>query len=892
MTSKSDCGPFLSYWGHYCADTVSQLITGEDQSEFMYSEGMLTTLCYETDVGCIPRGHNLSSGVTTPKYGNSENWNKQIEGCYWCVADDSNWSGICCSKDCFFYLHDWCIERVELFTERRFCRLPCCDKSAAKGERYCNGKHRAKFDVAFAKGSDHDSLSRTVIRAGPCWYSSSGNSQFLKQPNKVKAKTNSLTIRYTQQKAINSQTYNIPSVVAYEMKFPIELRNAMIFKTDIGPIPREGIQEQHLASPYSSSPNWLREVVGCVRCGNKSMAQTGNSNFCSFRCYLLFYEWCRRLVESLTGIKLCKDTGCGKLTAEKFGCCSKKHAETLDEKYSQVKFGDFEKLIKLGANWYKKSDFPRNIAATLKAETFAEPLQETTKLRRTTFKIPQTENNSGLITNLYQLPEDYKSPFSIPEDYSEQLHTELPLNADYSSSESQSDEGSFCENNDQPHWGIPVTGLSDPIDNETNPFLPFARNANTEVVKTNITIQNPHLNEQYTFAANRLQKADDIKLHLPGDYENPFEISPTDKLEKNLGNEPHLSRKLSHIDSQASERITSTKTHHPDLTATTDTMHDSNNTGYSLRMQKSQSLTEPTPQHRSSKIHPDIYPFSLSNQLTRLLSQYTDVGVIPRHSRAPHAPVPSEYASHTNWGAEITGCYWCQLSNSSFHELTCSRRCWLLFHEWCVRKIETSCGARLCALPGCENSRPSGCMCCSLEHIKDMTELRGPAYLTIEDEVELTLGPNWYSDLSPIHFSRTGAFYEFSIYFPSLVILEGSIWPSVYHYLCAQKLVGTPYSNHISRMECVKELEIWMKRRTCAKWVRADWCDVCERDTYRAAFAKFQQNSVLRGMLLRTGRRPLVCRDSSLGDVLVGLREIFRTQRFIPTVQLGASICL
>ena len=301
------------------------------------------------------------------------------------------------------------------------------------------------------------------------------------------------------------------------------------------------------------------------------------------------------------------------------------------------------------------------------------------------------------------------------------------------------------------------------------------------------------------------------------------------------------------------------------------------------------TMLEQNPDQSSGLVLPDIHSFSLATKLTDMLYQYTDVGVIPRH-RAPHTPAPREHAAQSNWGARIVGCYWCELNNTSFHELTCSRRCWLLFHEWSVRKIETGCGTRICALPGCENSRADGCVCCSLGHIRDLSELRGSASLSMEEEVEIILGPKWYSDLSPINFSRTGAFYEFSNYFPSLLILEDSIWPTVYHYLCARKLVGTPYSNHISRMECVGELEMWMKKRTCGKWVRADWSRVWEGATYRAVFAKFQQNSVLRGLLLRTGRRPLVCRDSSLGDVLVGLRERFRTQRFFPTGQLEALI--
>ena len=409
MASNSDWSPFLSYWGYYCKDTLSQLINGDDQG-LQYSEGLLNSLCYETDVGCIPRGIKLDSGVTAPRYGNTDNWNRQIQGCYWCVADDTSWNGICCSKECFFYLHDWCIERVEHFTKRRFCRFPGCEMGAAKNDRYCDRKHKGKFDAAFPKGVDFNSLLRTVIRAGPDWYSSSGLPQALPQPKKDNKGT-SPTVKDTQNKDTknkdtknkdtknkdtknketknketknketknkdtqNKDNKNPPdnNAVPYDMKFPTELCNAMVYKTDIGLIPRVHPNEHQLASPYSSSPNWLREINGCTRCGNRSMTTSGNSNFCTFRCYLLFYEWCRRLVESLTGVKLCRNTGCDRLAAEGFVCCNREHTKALEEKYSQVKSGDFERLIALGPNWYRKCDFPKDIIVDTKTHQIISP---------------------------------------------------------------------------------------------------------------------------------------------------------------------------------------------------------------------------------------------------------------------------------------------------------------------------------------------------------------------------------------------------------------------------------------------------------------------------------------------------------------------------------------
>ena len=47
-----------------------------------FSEILLTTLYYGTDIGYIPRRID-SEGKTVPIYENSD-WGKDIIGCYWC----------------------------------------------------------------------------------------------------------------------------------------------------------------------------------------------------------------------------------------------------------------------------------------------------------------------------------------------------------------------------------------------------------------------------------------------------------------------------------------------------------------------------------------------------------------------------------------------------------------------------------------------------------------------------------------------------------------------------------------------------------------------------------------------------------------------------------------
>ncbi|KAI6656952.1 Riboflavin biosynthesis protein PYRR, chloroplastic-like [Oopsacas minuta] len=752
-------GPFLKYWESFCKDTfISVSISGQ---EIQFSEGLLNTLCYETDVGCIPRGFKLNTAGDKPKYFHSNNWNKQIIGCYWCKDDNTDYNGICCTKECFFYLHDWCVERVHYFTNRRFCRFPGCDTNK-DNSLYCDTKHKAKFESELPKGFDHKSLLKTVIREGPIWYCSNGGLSNVPL-RQIMNSTSQSTKRFRKQNMTQNTVKNMPDDKSIIMEFPIDLHNAMIFQTDIGIIPRTPLKEHHLNSPYSSSLNWLRQIEGCYWCGNKSETPVSEGNtFCRYRCYLFFYEWCRSKVCSLTGVDMCMNTGCNK-TAAGFDCCSREHTIAIKEKYSQVRIIHSEGLT--GPHWYKESDSSQNSI-------------------HLSSKIPQQP-----------IVVDNQSNIKVTNNSSTEL--DITMNSDYNNP--------FLETISTPKQEANLP--TDIFNNITSYNMLYPSTTYTESTKP---ITQDHLHTLETDSSIYSKK----ELGLP---QNPF---------------------LHYI-------------------------QESNNMNL-----------------------PVVYPFTLSRKLTNLLAQYTDVGIIPRNSYNQQA---SEYSTHNNWRMEITGCYWCELSNTSFHGLTCGKRCWLLFHEWCVRKLETSCGVKLCVLPGCENSRAAGCVCCSLEHIKDISELRGNLSLNIEEEVELILGPKWYSDLSPIHFSRTGAFYEFSIYFPSLLFIQGSIWPSVYHYLCAQKLVGTPYSNRICRMECVSELERWMKRRTCEKWVRPDWERILEQTIYKAVLAKFQQNSILRGLLIMTGMRPLVCRDSSLGDMLVGIREGFKFNQFYSDNSIDVS---
>ena len=135
-----------------------------------FSEGLLKILYYETDIGSIPRGaHPESYPTSKAKYQNNPNWSKHIMGCYWCGRDSTVVNGICCSKDCILYFHEWCVERVELFQGRRFCKLPGCDLSPTEANYVCCSRsHNREYEQMF-EFVNKKQLRDLVIK-GPYWY--------------------------------------------------------------------------------------------------------------------------------------------------------------------------------------------------------------------------------------------------------------------------------------------------------------------------------------------------------------------------------------------------------------------------------------------------------------------------------------------------------------------------------------------------------------------------------------------------------------------------------------------------------------------------------------------------------------------------------------------------
>ncbi|KAI6656948.1 Riboflavin biosynthesis protein PYRR, chloroplastic-like [Oopsacas minuta] len=331
---------FVSNW----VDWVKKQ-TGYHRDELNFSEGLLRTLYYETDIGSIPRGA-VADKYPIPKYKNNHNWNKQIIGCYWCERDRTVVQGICCCKECIYYLHEWCVKRVESFQTRRFCKLPGCDKSPGdKSYVCCSRTHNYEYDNLY-KFITRDQL-RGLIAKGPSWYN-----------NKQSFNTSSSVIQSTQSTQVNSAINTTIMDLAKEFKL------YLIFNTDVGPIPRSYKTSDHLSSQYSNHKNWITDIKGCYYCGN--IVTDKYQYFCSYKCYKIFHEWCRRKILVIHGIEFCEYPGCGRFSEQGYSTCDKFHFQRRD---TFLQTDEAWKLIQKGPHWYDTSHTNTGSVSTGKVAT-------------------------------------------------------------------------------------------------------------------------------------------------------------------------------------------------------------------------------------------------------------------------------------------------------------------------------------------------------------------------------------------------------------------------------------------------------------------------------------------------------------------------------------------
>ena len=360
MASKESTFSFLYDW-------IKNGVTGSsDRIEIQFSERLLRTLYYETDIGSIPRGAKPGS-YPTPKHKNNPNWNKYIVGCYWCGRNGTPVNGICCSNDCILYFHEWCVERVEMFQEMRFCKLPGCYESPAEANHVCCSRsHNSEYEKLF-KFIGKRQL-RDLVTKGPSWYECKYS--FVKTPP--------VSTHYTSKPVTKGAVRDLT----------IQMKSNLIHYTDVGPIPRSYKTVEHSASHFSKHENWLVDIRGCYLCGLS--VTDGCEYLCSSRCYLVFSEWCRRKVLKVRGIKYCEFPDFTKVVEDEYSFCSQYH---FDRRDTYLESEECSKLLQKGPHWY--SNTPSNATSENTGTSNKHSTPDVTGLNtQNTINIPQNSQHS------------------------------------------------------------------------------------------------------------------------------------------------------------------------------------------------------------------------------------------------------------------------------------------------------------------------------------------------------------------------------------------------------------------------------------------------------------------------------------------------------------------
>lgn len=152
-------------------------------------------------------------------------------------------------------------------------------------------------------------------------------------------------------------------------------------------------------------------------------------------------------------------------------------------------------------------------------------------------------------------------------------------------------------------------------------------------------------------------------------------------------------------------------------------------------------------------------------------------------------------------------------------------------------------------------------------------------------------------------YNSSQPYYEFTNFYPSSVIINKRVWPTIEHYFQAQKFVGTPYEQYIQQLSSPMEAFKFSRNPKVANWLRADWNEVKDDIMKHALLCKFEQNERLREKLLGTKKKKLIehtFNDSywgdggdgsglnKLGKLLMEVRDIMRS-RYEKTTQMTFS---
>ena len=133
--------------------------------------------------------------------------------------------------------------------------------------------------------------------------------------------------------------------------FSKRLYEGLIYRTDVGPIPRDSYREEQLSSEFAKSPNWRVAIEGCYWCGKPTRANQ-YTYVCDKKCYSLLHEWCRRKLYEFCGDSLCMYPSCEKPAVETANCCSDKHLRRLEAKFKTIYNYNISTTVTRNPLWY------------------------------------------------------------------------------------------------------------------------------------------------------------------------------------------------------------------------------------------------------------------------------------------------------------------------------------------------------------------------------------------------------------------------------------------------------------------------------------------------------------------------------------------------------------
>ena len=153
---------------------------------------------------------------------------------------------------------------------------------------------------------------------------------------KVISKNKSICIADpVSHKKDKSKKLQLKSTLCNKFIFSKRLYEGLIYKTDVGPIPRDSYCEEHLRSTFTEYSNWRVAIEGCYWCG-KANNPSPYMYVCDKKCYQFLHEWCRRKLFEFCGDSMCMYPGCEMLSLGDASVCSDIHLVRLESDYKTI----------------------------------------------------------------------------------------------------------------------------------------------------------------------------------------------------------------------------------------------------------------------------------------------------------------------------------------------------------------------------------------------------------------------------------------------------------------------------------------------------------------------------------------------------------------------------